>query len=669
MFFNPQSPIGQVIGGYQIERMLNTGATGAVFLGRSTTAPQTLVAIKLLVIPWNASPEDQANFRARFRREAQTLQQLHHPHILPLLSFGEEAGLPYMVLPYMEGGTLATRLAGQGGPLPLNEVASYLAQIAGALDFAHQQNIVHRDIKPVNILLDTQGQACVADFSIVRFTDVGHTTLTGTGHVLGTPAYLAPEMATGELVGPAADIYSLGVVIYELVTGRTPFQATSLAEFVKKHAQEAPPAPRLFRPDLPEVAAQALLVALAKSPADRFRTAGAFARALQAGLQGQSAPTLSAQRPNDGTTTARFVPLETVVTPKPTTAAPSSAPPDVGTPIPAGTAGASLPAAGPTSGPSAPGGPGWQLPAGERSSGPPVILPPPANPSPGGVAPLAPMPDMPPRKRRAGLVALVVVLLVVLTAGGSLSILGLNGTGPLAPWLVAGATATTDTGATSQAIATTATTTNAPTTTNRPTFTPTPLPGCKIAFSDPFTNSLNPQWQWVDPVGDVGRSLSARPGFLKIVVPAGRDLYSGTNFNAPRLLQSLDGDFVISVTVDFTANATGGTFQGAGLIAWQDTQTFSKMIAVNRNGTNSIEFDDGPDVLGGVSRAPGQIALKLQRSGGTFIPSWLGSDGSWHELPHGSAAGFDHPQVGIVVLNNTGAATEAYFTNFTVSCT
>src|SRR5262249_33232809 len=150
------------------------------------------------------------------------------PHILSMLAFGEVQGLPYLVLPYMEGGTLAARLAQQGGPLPLEELARSLTQIASALDYVHQQQLLHRDLKPSNILLDAQGRSYLADFGIVRFTDLGHTTLTGTGQVLGTAAYLAPEQADGSVVGPEADIYSLGVVIYEMVTGRLPFQAQSL---------------------------------------------------------------------------------------------------------------------------------------------------------------------------------------------------------------------------------------------------------------------------------------------------------------------------------------------------------------------------------------------------------------------------------------------------------
>lgn len=303
----PASLIGQSVGGYRLERMLGKGATGAVFLGKRLAETPRMIertqalpielpdeaAIKVLILPWQLEEDGQTDFRARFLREAQTLQRLQHPHIVAVLDHGEDptTGHTYMVLPYMAGGTLATRLGAEA--VPLDEIASTLAQIAEALDYAHRQGIVHRDIKPGNILLDARGQAYVGDFSIVRLLDETHTRLTSTGRVIGTPEYMAPEQIDGRDVGAPADIYSLGMVVYQLATGRVAFSAPSIVELIRLQAQEPPPLPRTLRADLPEPAEAAILCALDKDPAKRFTSAAAFAEAFSLGLQGQWAKGLT----------------------------------------------------------------------------------------------------------------------------------------------------------------------------------------------------------------------------------------------------------------------------------------------------------------------------------------------------------------------------------------
>jgi serine/threonine-protein kinase len=212
----PEGLAGQVVAGYRLERLLGMGATGAVFLGKrleeipkilelTGTMPVELpdeAAIKLLILPWQLTPEECETFRSRFVREAETLSALRHPHILSLLTYGEDAatGFTYMLLPLMSGGTLATKIAGLHERLPLDIVTSYLAQVASAPDYAHAQGIVHRDIKPGNVLLDEHGQAFLADFSIVRLLADAAAKLTTTGRVMGTPAYMACSPAH-----PAAD--------------------------------------------------------------------------------------------------------------------------------------------------------------------------------------------------------------------------------------------------------------------------------------------------------------------------------------------------------------------------------------------------------------------------------------------------------------------------------
>ncbi|HEX6800148.1 MAG TPA: protein kinase [Ktedonobacterales bacterium] len=305
----PASLVGQHLAGYELERLLGTGATGAVFLGRRLdSTPHVLeragelpillpeqVALKVLIPPWQFTDEQRAAFRARFTREAQTLERLHHPHILSLLASGEdrERDLTYLLLPYLSGGTLAQRLRTVPGPLAYPEVAEMLIQLAEALDYAHAQGVIHRDIKPANILRDEAGQLYLSDFGIVRLLSEAQTHLTASGVVLGTPEYMAPEQLDGVAVGPAADTYSLGMVLYELVTGKVAFQANTLTDLFRRQLFEVPPRPSALRTDLPAPAEAAIYRALAKQPDQRFRTAQELAQSFILGLRDQWTPGLT----------------------------------------------------------------------------------------------------------------------------------------------------------------------------------------------------------------------------------------------------------------------------------------------------------------------------------------------------------------------------------------
>jgi serine/threonine protein kinase len=265
-------------------------------------------AIKLLILPWQLTPEERDDFRARFRREAETLQQLRHPHILALLASGEDAGFTYMVLPYIAGGTLSDGLAAHPGGLSLDEASRIATQLASALDYAHDKNIIHRDVKSGNVLLDSQGQAYLTDFGIVRLLAETSTKLTSTGQVLGTPMYMSPEQVSSGKVGPATDTYSLGMVLYEMVTGHVAFEATTLIELIRQQVQDPPPPPQRLRPELPAPAEAAIMKALAKRPEYRLATASALARAFAAGLRGEWSEELRPQAEKPKNTTADNAP-------------------------------------------------------------------------------------------------------------------------------------------------------------------------------------------------------------------------------------------------------------------------------------------------------------------------------------------------------------------------
>jgi serine/threonine protein kinase len=334
---------GRVLAGYRLLHVLGMGGASEVYLAQRVQDPTALVAIKVLLPAWQLAPELRANFYVRFRREVPLMQRLEHPHILPVLGYGEAVDLVYMVLPFMPGGTLATYLANFPHGLPLSEAADLLEQMAEAVDYAHQHGVIHRDLKPTNVLRDAHGQLFLSDFGIARLLPVGDgttrladgqapLTLTATGQVLGTPIYMAPEQIGGARVGPAVDLYALGIVLYQMVTGAVPFQAETPLGLAIQHAQEPPPPPAGKRCDLPAPAAAAIVRALAKHPDERFASALALARAFRAGVRGEwtegltpdvsAPPTLAATPPLPATIAV------TPPSPRTNVTAPSPQPPE-----------------------------------------------------------------------------------------------------------------------------------------------------------------------------------------------------------------------------------------------------------------------------------------------------------------------------------------------------
>jgi serine/threonine-protein kinase len=283
--------LGSELAGYRLTHVLGIGGMSAVYLGRRLDDLHVKSAIKVL----RDSPGTTSNydaFHARFYREAETAASLRHEHILSVLDYGESQGLPYMVMPLATGGTLRRRIAAESGQFPFAVTAAYAVQLASALDYAHEHGIVHCDVKPSNVLLDGQGRLLLADFGIAhlyrpsRVLADAALTLTARGEVIGTPSYMAPEQFKGQHVGPAADIYALGVVLYLLAAGRLPFEGTTPVAVGMAHLRETPLSPCLYRPDLPAPAAAAILSALEKDPQRRFASAGALALAFAAGVEG-----------------------------------------------------------------------------------------------------------------------------------------------------------------------------------------------------------------------------------------------------------------------------------------------------------------------------------------------------------------------------------------------
>jgi serine/threonine protein kinase len=232
------------------------------------------VAIKIIIPEKN----DKGKLLRRFNREAKTLAKLSHVNIVKVLDYGEYQSSPYLVLEFIPGGTLKEKV---GTPWNYTEAAAMLAPLARALNYAHNQKVIHRDIKPANILINESGQPLLSDFGILKLMDAEETQgLTGTGKVVGTPAYMSPEQIRGKEVDGRADIYSLGVIFFEMITGKKPYTANTPIEISMKHLNEPVPRAKQIIRDLPSDVEQVLVKALAKNPEDRFQSMAAFADAL-----------------------------------------------------------------------------------------------------------------------------------------------------------------------------------------------------------------------------------------------------------------------------------------------------------------------------------------------------------------------------------------------------
>ncbi|MCC6614041.1 MAG: serine/threonine protein kinase [Anaerolineae bacterium] len=282
------SLIGQSLGKIQIRELLGRGGMATVYKGYQPDIDR-YVAIKVLT----PIPEMDAGFVERFKLEARTIARLQHPHILPLFDYGDDKGLLYLVTAYVSGGSLADRVL--HGPMPLPTIARILREIASALDYAHRQGVIHRDIKPGNILLSDEGFALLADFGIVKLLEGTNTAanLTNPSGVVGTPAYMSPEQANGLEIDGRNDIYAMGVVVYEMITGQQPFKAETPVQLLLKHLMEPPPYIRDFNQEVPAALDIVLQRALAKDPDERYQTATAFSEAFTQAISGLGVDTIT----------------------------------------------------------------------------------------------------------------------------------------------------------------------------------------------------------------------------------------------------------------------------------------------------------------------------------------------------------------------------------------
>jgi outer membrane protein assembly factor BamB len=264
---------GKQLGKYQIVAPLGEGGMAAVYKAYQAGMDR-YVALKILPRHFASDPE----FVGRFEQEAKVIAKLQHVYILPVHDYGEDDGYTYIVMPFVERGTLNERLDDK--PIPLLEIRKIISQVGDALHYAHSRGLVHRDIKPSNVLIDEQGNCLLTDFGISKMVG-GTAKFTQTGAIIGTPEYMSPEQILGEELDGRSDIYSLGVVLYQLATGRAPYRAETPPAVFVKHLHDPLPPPSTYNPNIPHELEKVILKALARDREDRFKTAKAMVQALQ----------------------------------------------------------------------------------------------------------------------------------------------------------------------------------------------------------------------------------------------------------------------------------------------------------------------------------------------------------------------------------------------------
>ena len=479
MVINKDNFIGKTLGTCILEQLVGQGGMGAVYLARQMR-PSRNVAVKVLLPAASQDSTTYQEFLERFRREANLVARLEQVNIVPIYEYGEQDGIAYLVMPYLAGGSLRDVLR-QRGVLSLQEAATYIDQAASALDYAHSQGVIHRDLKPANFLLAADGRLVLADFGIARMLEYSTSgkTLTSAGMIIGTPEYMAPEMASGERIDYRADIYELGIILFQMLSGQVPFTGTPPLSVVMKQIQEPLPPLRQSNPAIPTAVDAVIQKATAKRREDRYASAKEMAQAFRAAI---AQPAYGGSTPPYGGSTLR------------------TAPPSVEASITM---------------------PSYNTPAAQQRTYPNSV-PPGQNvagvgPSTGGYSPTGPYdtPYPPVAKRQPSLLLIMVAVLLVLVLiiGGVLvglqlgkGSLGTNPTpNPTTP------ASTSQPSATMQATPTTGVTPTArPTPTSNPTPTPTTAPTTGVPFgtllyttSTPGQNCDTRGGQWVDYNGAV----------------------------------------------------------------------------------------------------------------------------------------------------------------------
>ncbi|MBN1565410.1 MAG: protein kinase [Anaerolineae bacterium] len=271
---------GTTLGQYTLAALIGQGGMAAVYRAHQTSMDRD-VALKVM------APELAKNqeFVARFEREARVIARLQHPHILPVIDFGRDGEHIYLVMRYVQGSILSERLIKT--TLTVQQVERFLGQIASALAYAHHKGVIHRDLKPTNVLLDEQENTYLTDFGIAKMLAgaTSEVNLTATGHVMGTPAYMAPEQWRSEAVDARTDVYALGIMLYEMLIGSQPFRADTPYSMMYKHFDTPPPLPRVVNPDLPERIEDVILRALEKDPNARYPSAEQLAQEFSAAVR------------------------------------------------------------------------------------------------------------------------------------------------------------------------------------------------------------------------------------------------------------------------------------------------------------------------------------------------------------------------------------------------